>query len=114
MTNKKTVLAANCLVVLAIALALGATINPYHSSDSSAARVPATASAESAQPDLDSARLDSMANQVEEARQEAISAGISLGDGAGPYIDNYRAQLHELERAKTRLNASHTIQPNVR
>jgi hypothetical protein len=110
MTNTKTALAALCLVVLAAALTLQrAPINPDHSFDPSSAQAPATTSAESSQPDLDSARLDSMEKEVEEASQEAISAGISLGDGAGPYMDYYLAQLHELEQAKARLNASHTI-----
>jgi hypothetical protein len=40
--------------------------------------------------------LRAKAEQVENARQEAISAGIE-GDGAGPLIDAYREQQMELE-----------------
>jgi hypothetical protein len=115
MTNKKIALAALCLMVLAAALTLlQATTNPDHSSGPSAEQVPATQTAESSQPDLESARLASMEKEVEEARGEAISAGITLGDGAGPYIDNYRAQLRALEQAKARLNTSHTILTKAR
>jgi hypothetical protein len=39
---------------------------------------------------------------VEQARQEAISAGI-LGDGAGPWIDTYRQQRTELEQLQAAL-----------
>jgi hypothetical protein len=40
--------------------------------------------------------------QVENARQEAISAGI-VGDGAGPYIDACREQQMELEALQAAL-----------
>lgn len=40
--------------------------------------------------------------QVENARQEAISAGI-LGDGAGPFVDFYRQQQMELEALQAML-----------
>lgn len=40
--------------------------------------------------------------QVENARQEAISAGIQ-GDGAGPFIDAYRQQEMELETLQAAL-----------
>jgi hypothetical protein len=40
--------------------------------------------------------------QVENARQEAISAGIQ-GDGAGPFIDFYRQQQTELEALQAAL-----------
>jgi hypothetical protein len=39
---------------------------------------------------------------VENARQEAISAGI-VGDGAGPFIDSYRQQQMELEALQAAL-----------
>jgi hypothetical protein len=39
---------------------------------------------------------------VEQARQEAISAGIQ-GDGAGPWIDTYQQQRKELEQLQTAL-----------
>lgn len=40
--------------------------------------------------------------QVENARQQAISAGIG-GDGAGPFIDEYRQQQMELEALQAAL-----------
>ena len=40
--------------------------------------------------------------QVEDARQEAISAGI-VGDGAGPFIDAYQQQQAELEALQASL-----------
>jgi hypothetical protein len=40
--------------------------------------------------------------QVENARQEAISAGI-MGDGAAPFIDAYRQQQIELEALQASL-----------
>jgi len=40
--------------------------------------------------------------QVENARQEAISAGIQ-GDGAGPFIDFYQQQQMELEALQAAL-----------
>jgi peptidoglycan hydrolase CwlO-like protein len=42
------------------------------------------------------------AEQVENARQEAISAGIQ-GDGAGPFIDGYRQEQKELEALQAAL-----------
>ncbi len=41
--------------------------------------------------------------QVENARQEAISAGIQ-GDGAGSFIDAYQQQQMELEALQAALN----------
>jgi hypothetical protein len=41
-------------------------------------------------------QLRAKAEQVENARQEAISSGIQ-GDGAGPFIDAYRQEQKELE-----------------
>ena len=46
--------------------------------------------------------LREKAEQVENARQEAISAGIQ-GDGAGPFIDAYREQQVELEALQAAL-----------
>ena len=40
--------------------------------------------------------------QVEDARQEAISAGIQ-GDGAAPFIDAYRQQQAEMETLQAAL-----------
>jgi hypothetical protein len=46
--------------------------------------------------------LREKAEQVENARQEAISAGIA-GDGAGPFIDFYQQQQMELEALQAAL-----------
>ena len=46
--------------------------------------------------------LQAKRDQVENARQEAISAGIQ-GDGAGSFIDYYRQQLMELEALQAAL-----------
>ena len=47
--------------------------------------------------------LQAKRQQVENARQEAISAGIQ-GDGAGPFIDAYQQQQMELETLQAALN----------
>lgn len=46
--------------------------------------------------------LQAKREQVENARQEAISAGI-VGDGAGSFIDEYRQQQMELEALQAAL-----------
>jgi hypothetical protein len=46
--------------------------------------------------------LQAKAELVENARQEAISAGI-LGDGAGSFVDAYREQQTELEALQAAL-----------
>jgi len=46
--------------------------------------------------------LRAKAEQVENARQEAISAGI-VGDGAGSFIDAYQQQQAELEALQAAL-----------
>jgi Skp family chaperone for outer membrane proteins len=46
--------------------------------------------------------LQAKQEQVENARQEAISAGI-VGDGAGPFIEFYRQQQTELEALQAAL-----------
>jgi hypothetical protein len=46
--------------------------------------------------------LQAKREQVESARQEAISAGIE-GDGAGPFIDEYREQQMALEALQAAL-----------
>lgn len=47
-------------------------------------------------------RLRAKREQVEDARQEAISAGVQ-GDGAGSFIDEYRQQQMELEALQAAL-----------
>ncbi len=47
--------------------------------------------------------LQAKREQVESARQEAISAGIQ-GDGAGPFIDYYRQKQMELEALQAALS----------
>ena len=47
-------------------------------------------------------RLRAKLEQVENARQDAISAGI-VGDGAGPFIDFCREQQMELEALQAAL-----------
>jgi peptidoglycan hydrolase CwlO-like protein len=50
------------------------------------------------------AQLKAKSGRVEEARQEAISAGIQ-GDGAGSYIDACRQEQKELEQLQKSLSA---------
>ena len=47
--------------------------------------------------------LQAKREQVENARQEAISAGIQ-GDGAGSFIDAYQQQQMELEALQAALS----------
>jgi hypothetical protein len=47
-------------------------------------------------------QLQVKSEMVENARQEAISAGIA-GDGAGPFVDIYRDQQMELEALQAAL-----------
>jgi hypothetical protein len=77
-----------------------ADVNPSHFSDggSQISAVTQEAQVKPLQRQLGSyeQQLRGKAEQVENARQEAISAGI-LGDGAGPFIDAYRQEQKELE-----------------
>ncbi len=115
MTNKKTALAALCLMLLPAVPALPqADINPDHFSDAQAVQVAITVTPEISQPDANSAELDAMAAQVEAAREEAVSAGISLGDGAGSAIDAYRAKEQEFEQFKARRNTTHPVLAQAR
>jgi hypothetical protein len=101
--------AAQSLLLLAACLAAGAQseIAPDHFPDEAAPV--ASAPRQEAQVKPVQTRLDDYQQQlqvksemVENARQEAISAGI-VGDGAGPFIDAYRQQQAELEALQTAL-----------
>ena len=110
MTHKRTAVAALCLMLLSAVPALPqAEINPDHFPDPPAAQMAVIGSAEVSQAEANSAELDEMAAQVEQAREEAASAGISLGDGAGPAIDAYRAQAQDFEQLKARLNGGDVV-----
>jgi hypothetical protein len=95
--------AARCLWFLAAWLPAAAQINvnPNHSSAGSSAQTSAStkeAQVKALQRQLERCeqQLRAKTERVEEARQEAISAGIQ-GDGAGPFIDAYRQEQKELE-----------------
>ena len=94
--------AAESLLFLAACLPAAAqvSVNPNHRSDGSSQSSASTQEpqVEALQPQLKSyeQQLQAKAEQVENARQEAISAGIQ-GDGAGPFIDAYRQEQKELE-----------------
>lgn len=106
-TTYKT--AAQSLLLLAACLAAVAQseIAPDHFPDQ--ASPVALAPRQQAQLRPVQTRLDDYENllqakreQVENARQEAISAGI-VGDGAGSFIDEYRQQQIELEALQAAL-----------
>lgn len=106
-TTYKT--AAQSLLLLAACLAAVAQseIAPDHFPDQ--ASPVALAPRQQAQLRPVQTRLDDYENllqakreQVENARQEAISAGI-VGDGAGSFIDEYRQQQMELEALQAAL-----------
>ena len=106
-TTYKT--AAQFLLLLAACLAAVAQseINPDHFPDEDAPVV--SAPRQEAQIRPVQTRLEGYEKllrekqeQVENARQEAISAGI-LGDGAGPFVDFYRQQQMELEALQATL-----------
>ena len=94
--------AAQSLLFLAACLPAAAqvSVNPNHSSDGNSQSSASTqqTQVEALQPQLKSyeQQLQAKVEQVENARQEAISAGIQ-GDGAGPFIDAYRQEQKELE-----------------
>src|SRR6516162_9399176 len=94
--------AAQGLLFLAACLPAAAqvSVNPNHSSDGNSQSSASTqqTQVEALQPQLKSyeQQLRAKVEQVENARQEAISAGIQ-GDGAGPFIDAYRQEQKELE-----------------
>jgi hypothetical protein len=94
--------AAQSLLFLAacVPAAAQANVNQNHRSDGSSQSSASTQEpqVEALQPQLKSyeQQLQAKVEQVENARQEAISAGIQ-GDGAGPFIDVYRQEQKELE-----------------
>jgi hypothetical protein len=101
--------AAQCLLFLAASLTAAAQpdVKPDHSSNQSSEQI--SASAREAQIRVLQAQLEGYNQQlrakaelVEDARQEAISAGIQ-GDGAGPFIDASRQEQKELETLQAAL-----------
>jgi hypothetical protein len=99
-TNKAV---ARSLFLLAAYLPMAAQTgaNPNPGSDGISAQISASskeAQVKSLQRQLESyeQQLQAKAEQVENARQEAIPAGIH-DDGAGPYIDACRQEQKELE-----------------
>ncbi len=103
MSTKKTAVAALCLMLLPTAPAFPqAEVNPDHFPDATDAQVVQLRS-DLLEPQAYSSELQAQEDQVEEARQAAISAGIQ-GDGAGTYVDAYRDQLAELNQLKAKLN----------
>ena len=96
------------LAVSLTAAAQKATANRNHQ-DQPPSAVSAAASADSAQMKSLQARLANYHEQlrleserVEDARQQAISAGI-VGDGAGPFIEVYWQEQARLEALQARL-----------
>jgi len=101
-TAAQTLLLASCLTAVA-----QIEINPDHFPDQAAPV--AFAPHQEAQVRPPRTRLEEYEGllrvkleQVENARQEAISAGIQ-GDGAGPFIDFYQQQQMELEALQAAL-----------
>jgi hypothetical protein len=94
-------IAAQGILFLAACLpaAAQADVNPNHGSDGSSQISAGTheSQVKGLQRQLESyeQQLRAKSEQVENARQEAISAGIQ-GDGAGPFIDAYRQEQKEL------------------
>jgi hypothetical protein len=101
--------AAQCLLLLTACLPAAAQmeINPDHFPDESSPKI--SVARHEAEVHTLQLRLEDYERQlrvksemVENARQEAISAGI-VGDGAGPFIDAYREQQMELEALQAAL-----------
>jgi hypothetical protein len=97
------VTAAQFLLLSAACLSAApqAGVNPNNGSEGISAQISAStkeAPVRTLQRQLESyeQQLRAKAELVENARQEAISAGIQ-GDGAGPYIDACRQEQKELE-----------------
>lgn len=106
-TTYKTVAQSMLLLAACLAAVAQSEIAPDHFPD----QAPSAALAPRQQAQLQpvQTRLDDYENllqakreQVENARQEAISAGI-VGDGAGSFIDEYRQQQMELEALQAAL-----------
>jgi hypothetical protein len=107
----KHILTAQCLLLAAACLQLAAQtkINPAHSPDEASASISvprpvAQARVQALRTQLEAweKQLQMKSEMVEEARQDAVSAGIQ-GDGAGPYIDTYRQQQKEMTLLKVNL-----------
>jgi hypothetical protein len=77
-------------------------INPEESSQISASTAEAQVKALQGQLEGYEQQLRAKAEQVENAQQEATSAGIQ-GDGAGPFIDAYRQEQKEFEALQAAL-----------
>ncbi len=105
MSTRKTAVAALCLMLLPIAPAFPqAEVNPDHFPDAADAQVVQLRS-DLLEPQAYSSELQAQEDQVEEARQAAISAGMQ-GDGAAMYIDEYRDQANQLEQLRAKLGSS--------
>ena len=102
--------AAQGLLLLAACLpaAAQAEINPDHSSDETPVQISAAAQEpqiQTLQAQLEACQgeLAAKAARVEEARKEAVSAGIQ-GDGAATFIDAYQQEQKEMEVLLAALN----------
>jgi hypothetical protein len=104
MSNKKIAVATLTLMIISFVPAFPqAEINPDHFPDPSDAQVVTLQQDREQAVALDAAKLKAQESVVEEARQEAISAGI-LGDGAASYLDAYYDQVNQLEMLRAKLN----------
>ena len=106
-TTLKTVAQSMLLLAACVAAVAQSEIAPDHFPDQSS--LVASAPRQEAQVRPVQTRLEDYENllrakqeQVENVRQEAISAGIQ-GDGAGSFIDAYRQQQAELEALQASL-----------
>ena len=108
MKTKRTAIAAMLLMLMPAAPAFPqAEVSPDHFAAPPEAQVSYVSPDHQAAPQAYSAELEAQENLVEDARQEAISAGI-VGDGAGSYIDAYREQVSALEGLRAKLQTSGT------
>jgi hypothetical protein len=103
MKTKRTAIAAMLMMLMPAAPAFPqAEVSPDHFADAPEAQVSYVSPDHQAAPQAYSRELQAQADVVEDARQEAISAGI-VGDGAGSYIDEYRNQVSALEGLRAKL-----------
>ena len=103
MTNKRTAIAAMLMMLLPVAPAFPQSeISPDHFAAPPESQVSYVSPDHQAAPAAYSAELQSQEDLVEQARQEAISAGIA-GDGAAAYISAYRDQVSALEGLRAKL-----------
>src|SRR5262249_9657889 len=104
MRDRKLVLALMLTCCLAAGPAMPqADINPDHFPDGPAVQVDSSGlnhqqarTEHQSQFDQLIIQIGNQRQAVEEANQDAISAGI-VGDGAGPYIDAYKTEVERLE-----------------